>query len=266
MKWRKSLFVFGAIFFPLLIGAASPNLVERARTFATVATAPLLEIQDDFGRLIKEQMRLVTEWPLLRKKVQALNADVNRLKTELEAVSELRQENERLSALLDLKQKTAHVAVAARVIGYDPSNWSQFIVINRGSSDGVRGDMVLIHPNGLVGKVIAAGPNSARAILLTDRQSRVSALNQRTRDVGLIEGTGSAMFKMTYLDPKSDIQIGDTIVSSGLGGIYPKGIVIGRVELVGEDRNQLSLYALVKPFVSFAKLEELLCVYFKTND
>jgi len=106
---------------------------------------------------------------------------------------------------------------------------------------------------------------SSRAILLTDSEARASALNQRTRDVGLIEGNGSLSLKMSYLDRQSNIQVGDMVISSGLGGIYPKGIPIGKVETVGTDKNNLSLFASVKPFASFAKLEEVLCISSQTN-
>ena len=91
-------------------------------------------------------------------------------------------------------------------------------------------------------------------------------MNERTRDVGLIEGLGSSNLKMTYLDRNSDTQVGDVILSSGLGGIYPKGIPIGKVELVGGDKDHASLFAMVKPFVSFSKLEEVLCVLPQTKD
>ncbi|MBI4395223.1 MAG: rod shape-determining protein MreC, partial [Candidatus Omnitrophica bacterium] len=107
---------------------------------------------------------------------------------------------------------------------------------------------------------------SARAILLTDSESRASAMNERTRTVGLVEGTSSAMLKMSYLDRTSEIQIGDLIMSSGVGGIYPKGIPIGKVELVSGEKDRPSLYALVKPNVEFPKLEEVLCVSSLTGE
>ena len=265
MRLKRSLFLVGAVVCPLLLGATSPHLIEQARTFAITLTYPFLEFQTQASLFLKIQVQSVVEWPKLRKENQTLLSELQTLKAELAHLRETKRENARLEALLKLKEDVYQKARAARVIGRDPSHWSQFIVINKGTRDGVHKNTVLVHPDGLAGKVVAAGRHSARAILLIDDQSRASAINQRTRDVGLIEGTGSFTLRMTYLDRRSDIQVGDVIVSAGLGGIYPKGIPIGKVELVGGEKNSPSLYALVRPFAPFSKLEEVLCVSSQTN-
>jgi rod shape-determining protein MreC len=256
----------GAIVFPLLVGAASPHLVDGARTFAVSAVRPILEIQHRLTHFFKTEISYLLQWRSLREENQKLRSEVDRLKFERVHFEEMEKESERLKRLLDLKDKTSGKAKAARVIARDPSHWAQYVVLDRGSRDEVRKNTVLTGADGLVGKVVASGAHSARAILLIDRQSRASAMNQRTRDIGLIEGMGSSLLKMTYLDRTSDIQVGDTILSSGLGGIYPKGIPIGKVELVGGERDPMSLYAVVRPFVSFSKLEEVLCVSSQTKD
>lgn len=260
MRARSSLLLAGIVFIPLALGVVSPGLAEQLRTVVMVAADPLLETQARLARVAKSGLLFLIELPSFQKKSERLERELQVLKGELISLSELKQENERLTGLLQLKGKSSFSSIAARLIGRDPSHWSQFVVINKGVKDGVRTDTVLIHPQGLVGKIVAAGPHVARGILLTDRQSRVSALNERTRDIGMIEGTGGATLKMTYLDYHSKIQVGDVIVSSGIGGIYPKGIPIGRIQLVGEEKNQLALYAVVEPFVSFSKLEEILCI------
>ncbi len=266
MRFKRPLFLAGAIVFPLLVSAASPNLVDGARTFVVSAVRPILEIQHRVTHFLKTEITYLLEWRGLREENQKLRLEVNHLKSELVRFEEVGKKSERLERLLNLKDKTSGKVKAARVIARDPSHWAQYVVIDRGSRDGVRKNTVLIGADGLVGKVTARGAHSARAILLIDRGSRVSAMNQRTRDVGLIEGTGSSMLKMTYLDRASNIQVGDQILSSGLGGIYPKGIPIGKVELVGGERDPMSLYAVVRPFVSFSKLEEVLCVSSQTKD
>lgn len=260
VRLKRPLFLASAIFFPLFIGIASPQLVDQLRTFAIGLTGSFLEFQDYLTRFVKTEIHYLMEWPKLREANQALQAELENLKTERAGFEEMKHENARLKALLHLKEKSRGGARAARVIARDPSHWSHFIVIGKGTRDGVRKNTVLVHPDGLVGKVVAAGPYTARAILLLDRQSRVSALNQRTRDIGLIEGAGSFMLKMTYLERQSEIQVGDVILSSGVGGVYPKGIPIGTIEVIGSEKDPLKLYALVKPFVSFSKLEEVLCV------
>lgn len=265
MWLKRSLLVVSVAFVPLLIGAASPNFVHTLRDVTAGTIRPILEIQDQFTSVIKTQVQSVVEWPKLRQRNRELEERLASVQAELASARELKEENKRLETLLELKRKSEFKTIAARVIGRDPSHWSLFIMLNRGTKDGVREDVSLLSPDGLVGKIVSAGPNSSRAILLTDRQSRVSAINQRTRDGGLIEGTGGLFLKMTFLDRGADIQVGDTIVSSGLGEIYPKGIPIGRVQSVGEDESRLGLSAVVKPFASFAKLEEVLCVLFPPN-
>ena len=266
MRFKRPLFLAGAIIFPLLIGATFPNLVDHARTFTVSVTRPILEVQHRITYFFEAEITRLLEWRVLREENQKLRLEVERLKSELVRFEETEKKAERLERLLSLKDTVSGKGKAARVIARDPSHWAQYIVIDRGSHDNVRKNTVLIHPDGLVGKVVAAGGRSARAILLTDRGSRASAMNERTRDVGLIEGLGSSTLKMTYLDRNSDIQVGDVILSSGLGGIYPKGIPIGKVELVGGDKDRASLFAAVRPFVSFSKLEEVLCVSSQTKD
>lgn len=267
MRFKRPLVLAALVVLPLLIGATSPQLVETIRTFTLNMAGPVLDLEDRLGRFVRVKIiHRVLEWPRLQKENERLRLEVEDLRTKLVGFDELKNREGRLEALLELKEGIQDERVPARIIGRDPSHWSEFIVINKGSKDGVFKNSVLVHPNGLVGKVVASGSGSARAIVLPDRESRVSALNQRTRDVGLVEGTGSGLLKMTYLDRQADVQIGDMIISSGLGGVYPKGIPIGKVELVGEEKDHLSLYALLRPFVSFAKLEEVLCVFSQAKD
>ena len=266
MRLKRPIFLASAILLPLLIGATSPQFVDQVRTVTVTIASPLLEFQNRTNQFLKTSLNSIAEWPRLRQENRALRIELAKRKAALVGFDEMKREKERLKALLELKETSHPGGRVARVLARDPSHWSRFIIINKGLRNGVRKNTVLVHPDGLVGKVIAAGSHSARAILLTDGESRVSALNQRTRDVGLVEGKGSSLFKMTYLDRQSDVQVGDVIISSGLGGIYPKGIPIGKVIVVSEEQDHLSRYALVKPFVSFAKLEEVLCLPSPPND
>lgn len=265
MRLKKSLFIIAVILTPLLIGATSPQFVQNIRNFTVSTAKPFLEIQDNVISFTKTQVGYLLEWPKLRDENRALKEEIDQLKSELLGFEETKTKVNRLESLLRLKENFIKKGIIARVIARDPSHWSQFIVINKGSKDGIKKNTVLINSDGLVGKVVAAGSRSARAILLTDNEARASALNQRTRDGGLIEGVGGLMLKMTYLDRQSKIQVGDVIITSGLGGIYPKGIPIGKVELVGGEKKYVGLYALIKPFVSFAKLEEVLCIPSQTS-
>lgn len=260
LRIRYALFLLCALVLPVLAGVTSPNMVQHARMTATAVVQPVFQLQTSITLWAQKQIHYILEWPNLKKENEILKQEVASLERKLIEYPRLTQENKRLGTLLDLKNRLSGHPVPAVVIGRDPSSWSHYIVIDRGKKDGIRVNTPLIHPDGLVGKVVLAGRYSSRAILLTDRESRVSALDVETRDVGLIEGTGTMALKMTFLDPQAKVQVGDMIVSSGLGGIYPKGVPIGRVFAVGEEKGHLMLFAMVKPSVSFSKLEELLCI------
>jgi rod shape-determining protein MreC len=260
VKLKRPLILAGAVSLPLVFGVYSPNLIQELRSWATTMTGPMLEVQDRTTSFFKKQITSLVEWPLLRKRNELLEAQVEQLSQELTAYDALQEEMTRLESLLELKDTLKPKTVAGRIIARDPSHWYHYVVLDKGTKDNVSENSVLVHAKGLVGKVVSAGPATARAILLIDRQSRVSARNIRTRDVGLVEGVGNEFLKMTYLDRGAKIEVGDTIASSGLGGVYPKDIPIGVVQMIGKEEDKLGLYAVIKPFAPFFKLEEVLCV------
>jgi len=167
---------------------------------------------------------------------------------------------DRLQVLIPLLDKQPKGITLAQVIFRDISLWNQSIVIDKGTSHGIEKDMVVISNQGLVGRVLAASHSTAHVILLTDFHSRVSCQSHESRDVGILCGEITKQLRVKYLDLNSTIKVGDTIISSGIGGIYSKGIPIGKVTMVGTDDDGLHLYALVDPFVKFSKLEEVLCL------
>ncbi len=260
LRLRYAFFLLCALVLPVAVGVTSPHLVQRARMTATAIISPVFNLQTIVILWTKKQAGYIVEWPKLKNENEALKKTVSELERKLVDYPGVEQENRRLEALLDLKNRLSDPTIPAVLIGRDPASWSHYIVINRGKKDGIFENTPLIHPDGLVGKVVLAGRHSSRAILITDRESRVSALDVSTRDVGLIEGTGTMVLKMTFLDQRAKVQVGNLIVSSGMGGIYPKGIPIGHVISVAEEKDRLMLYAIVKPSVAFSKLEELLCV------
>jgi rod shape-determining protein MreC len=126
--------------------------------------------------------------------------------------------------------------------------------------------MAVVSAEGLVGRVIEAGPISSRVILLLDPQSRASILFQDSRDDGMAEGDGSPWLRVTHIHRESQVKVGERVLSSGLGQIYPKGIPVGTVEMVGTEKSGLELFATVKPYVNFSKLEEVLCITLSPSD
>lgn len=187
----------------------------------------------------------------LKQKIKELNQRV----VELE---EAMQENKRLRGLLSFK-KQGYTNIPAQVIGESSGNWRKVVIIDKGKRDGIRKDMAVVTKQGLVGRVTDPGLRSSRVMLIIDFNSKVAALVQRTRDQGIVQGNICSC-EMRYIDKDSDITKGDIVISSGRGEIYPKGLIIGKVDGLNKDINRLHLKAHILPAVNFHRLEEVLCL------
>jgi rod shape-determining protein MreC len=191
---------------------------------------------------------------------EKLESDVNLLRLRLFDLRELSQENGRLKNLLNFKQKSPFRLVAARVIGRSPDSWSSSVIVDKGKYNGIKPGMVVLSPKGLVGSVVEASENTAKILLINDPNQGVSAIVQRSRQEGLVNGTLGTNLIMRYLPDDADISVGDVIVTSELSQIFPKGILVGRVVNLGREFSGLNRYAIVKPAVDLANIEELLVI------
>jgi rod shape-determining protein MreC len=168
--------------------------------------------------------------------------------------------NLRLRKLLNFRKNMAGQALVAEVIGKDPSPWFKTIIINKGKSDGVERGLPVLMPEGVVGQVIDASLHSSKVILIVDQISAIDALVQRTRARGIIKGDSTGQCFFMYVLRKHDIKVGDTIVSSGLDTVFPKGLRIGKVSEVIKRNFGIFQEVIVTPYVDFEKLEEVLVV------
>lgn len=166
----------------------------------------------------------------------------------------------RLGELLNVKSEIPHRLLSAQVVGLDPSGWSRTIVINRGSRDGIGKGMAVIAAGGLVGHVIKDFDWSAQVLLVIDRSSAVDALVQRSRFRGIVEGETDEACRFKFVVRKADVEIGDTVITSGLDGLFPKGLPVGAVQHIARPMSGLFQEVKVRPFVNFSKLEEVLVI------
>jgi rod shape-determining protein MreC len=166
--------------------------------------------------------------------------------------------NTRLRNLLGFEQTIAEMAVAAAVIGKDPSAWFKTVIIDKGRADGLTTSLPVVMPQGIAGQVIEVSNHYSKVMLVIDRNSAVDALVQRTRARGVIKGDSTDRCRLEFVLRKSDVRVGDTVVSSGLDGVYPKGLRIGFVSEVIEHDADIFHEVIVTPFVDFEKLEEVL--------
>jgi rod shape-determining protein MreC len=202
----------------------------------------------------------------LAKRNDELRSENELLRQQVRALSETGRENLRLSELLNLKEHTAHRTIAARVIGRDASNWWKSIQIDRGSDDGLRENMAVLNADGLIGKTVSVTAGESRVLLLLDPNCKVSAFLQDSREPGVAQGVEAAFTTgrrcvMTYVNRNAKIKEGETVISSGLGGVFPKGIAIGTA-VRAQLNSQTGMYqdVEVRTAVDFHRLEEVLVI------
>ncbi|MGA1797070.1 MAG: rod shape-determining protein MreC [bacterium] len=181
---------------------------------------------------------------------------------ELEAINnhflEIEKENQRLKALLEFRKTLPNVIISAQIIGKDATSWFRSILLNKGENDGVMVNQPVVTHQGLVGKVVRTTPSTSQVELITDKNSRVAALIQKNRAESILCGQSSPVCVLEYLSRDVDIQAGDCVISSGMGGIFPKGLMLGVISKVGKKSYGLFQYAEVTPLVPFSMLEEVL--------
>jgi rod shape-determining protein MreC len=166
--------------------------------------------------------------------------------------------NERLKQLLELKTATQVPSLAAGVIGEDGSPWFKTLVIDRGASDGLQEGMPVVAVNGVIGRVVKVATNNSRVLLLTDHASGIAAVVQRSRARGVIKGAGDGRCSLEFSLRDEDVKVGDVIVTSGIGGIFPKGIKVGEVTMVKKGAYGIFQTVEVRPTVNISRLEEVL--------
>jgi len=199
------------------------------------------------------------------EKNRRLEGRVRQLETELQARSFEAQETQRLRELLGMRQAVPMDTVAAQVVGRDGVPWFRTLTLDRGEADGITLDAPVMSPTGVVGRVFMVGPHAARVQVLLDRDGAAGVLVERSRVPGVVSGqvssqaAGAEDLVLKYVPERSDVVVGDVVVTSGLDRIYPKGLVVGRVRFVGKGSG-LFRDILVEPSARFDRLEEVLVV------
>jgi len=189
-----------------------------------------------------------------------LRAELAREETQRARLAELEAENLHLSDLLELKQALALKSGGANVIGADASGLARTLVMEGGSNQGFEPGMAVLSTEGVVGKLIAVGPSSSRVLLISDHNSALDAFDQRSRVRGIVAGVVDDGLVMKYVDRSEDVKSGDTIVTSGLDGTFPRGLLVGEVTAVVREGPGLFLTVNVAPAADFRRLEQVLVV------
>lgn len=194
------------------------------------------------------------------KENERLMKEIEGMRTERNSYLELQEENRRLKSILSLKEHQTGYVATADVIGRDYSNWFRSVMIDKGETEGLKKDMAAITPSGLVGRVSQVTSGTARVVLITDRSSSLSGRIVRTRDEGILQGTGGGRCRLKYVRQSTELKVGDILLSSGLDGIFPEGLNVGTISHVERKGSGFFQEVEVIPAADLTKLDELIIV------
>jgi len=223
-------------------------------------TAPFQEAVTDSIRFVKNIWRYYFFLVSTAKENDDIKKSLSLAREENNRYKELILSNYRLRKLLNFQKNMPHSVVAAEVVGKDSSPWYKTIIINKGKADGLVKGLPVVVPDGITGQIMDVSYQHSKVLLIIDQNSAVDALVQRTRARGIIKGESAGQCLFKYVLRKHDVKVGDTVVSSGLDGVFPKGLLIGHVSGVIRRSSGIFQEVTVSPYVDFEKLEEVLVV------
>lgn len=193
-------------------------------------------------------------------KNRILSERVMRLTLENAQLEENKLENERLRKMLEFKSRSSFRLVPAKVISSEPGRLPEVLLINLGEEDNLKKGMPVVNIDGLVGKVSEVLVGTSRVQLLFHPQCKVAAIDQRSRVQGIVKSKGGVELDLEHVPVEEDVKLGDEIFTSGLGGVFPSGIKIGKVIKVSQENDSVVKTIKLEPAVDFFKLEELFII------
>jgi rod shape-determining protein MreC len=195
----------------------------------------------------------------VRAENEALRQELASAQIEIQRQRALADRSRSLESILRLGSSTELQTAAAQIIGAAASPDFRTVTIDKGTRLGLKADMAVLGPKGVVGRVVVAGPRASRVQLLVDRNAAAGALIERSRAQGVVVGAGDNRLRLEFVSGISDVAVGDLVVTSGIDGIYPKGFAIGQVDAV--EKNGVTYRTIgVRPAVDFSSLEDVLVV------
>jgi rod shape-determining protein MreC len=227
-------------------------LMEICSPFQKATTLTVKTIQGTFRQYVF-LVNLEKENRVLKQKIAELQEENHRMK-------EMKLTNERMRQLLQFREKNSPSMIGAEVIGQDPSSWFKSVTIDKGEGDGVKKGMAVISPTGVIGQVLKTAPHYATVLLVTDYNSAIDCIVQRTRAKAILEGIGENRCQLKYLLRADEAAVGDVVVTSGLGGNFPKGLRVGEIKKIDKRGHGVFQYAELVPSVDLTQLEEVFVI------
>jgi rod shape-determining protein MreC len=209
----------------------------------------------------ERQWQVLAQGRELRRENERLSAEVGELHARLMQLEEGYAQMARESAVRGRYPATTRQGRVARVVAAGSGGWLSYLVVGAGTEAGVRVKDVALTADGVVGQVYAVTSDSARVVPITDPSAKVAALLKDSRETGILVGTGGPRCELRFLAPNAQVKPGAVVLTAGTGGVFPKGLPLGRVVSVGPEPHGVGKRAVVEPAVEFRKLEEVLLVH-----
>ena len=248
------------VFTVLSLSLKSSPALRKVQGLVVSMTAPGLEGLEYVGRSAKQLWLGYFYLIGVRRQNAELQRQLEEYKQREVQFQEAEQALTRLETLLDLKRQVALPVIGARVIAYDPTLWSRAAIINQGKAQGVKEGLPVLAPQGIVGRIVGVYPEYSKVMLIVDRKSSADAMVQRTRIRGMLKGKGGNRCSLEFVPKSADVQVGDLVLASGLVGLYPKGLVFGKVTAANKKNPGVFQEIEVTPNVDLSTLEEVLVV------
>jgi len=260
MPKKLSILLIVIIFASILIFANSRGFLSNAVGTTQSVSAPIALFFSQFSGRTSGFFSGVFRLGGLQRENAELKDSVNRLQAEVAQLAENKKENDSLRKLLGFAQSGGYSYEPAEVIVFDPSNIRGMITINKGSKEGLTNGMAVISDGFLVGRISETAEHTAKVQLIIDPTSAIPVTLQSANTNGIAKGEIGFGLSMEKIPQGEQIKEGDTVITSGLGGDIPKGLILGKVEKIEKLENSLFINALVRPFADMGNLFRVIVI------
>lgn len=255
------IFILMGISFALV----SNNATISGTNVAEAVVSPVQKFFSSIGSSVGGFFEFVGDMRGYKEENLQLKDEVEKQAQQIRELESYKQENQRLRSLLELKDNNADKdMVGCEIIAKDPGNWFDVFTIDKGKNYNIKKDDVVVTNNGLVGRITEVGSNWAKVVAIIDTDSSVGAQVTRTQDIAIVDGdmslADSGRCKLSSVTNGTSLVVGDEVETSGLGGIYPKGILIGTVSEIKSDATGYTQYAIIDTAVDFERIREVLVI------
>jgi rod shape-determining protein MreC len=262
LKNRKNIIlVFSILLFSLALMSLSAKQkkgISFLDSLTSLILSPFQNLFTQSAQSVSDGINHYFDLVNVSKENERLKLEIKKLVNEKNDLIERISRHKRLAGLMTYLESHKKESLVATVIGRAATQWSKVVFINKGTKHGVRTHSAVVTNSGVIGQIIHAGPTTSKVLLTIDSRSAVDSLFQDSRVAGVVVGTGEKQCRIKFVPNTAEIKVGDQVLSSGLGGIFPKGLVIGTVSKVARKKQGLFQEITLVPSSDLSNLEEVL--------